>query len=198
MSAPIVLASGSETRARLLRAANVSFEIVRPRIDEATIRDALVSDGLSPRDQADTLAEFKARRVSQRFPASYVIGSDQILDLDGISLAKAANLPEARKRLAALRGRSHRLWSAAVIYHDGAAIWRSMGRAELTMLEFSDHYLADYIHRNKDTILHSVGCYLIEAEGLRLFSRVEGDYFSILGMPLLDVLNYLSLRGAIT
>jgi septum formation protein len=166
-------------------------------VDEAAIRAALADEGAPPRDMADALAEFKALKVSERNPGALVIGSDQILDLDGQALAKPQGLDDARAQLQQLRGHAHKLFSAVVIAQGGRPVWRHIGQARLTMRSFSDSYLDDYLARNWPDIAGSVGGYHIEAEGIRLFSAVEGAWPVILGMPLTEVLGYLALRGDI-
>lgn len=193
----ILLASGSEIRAALLRNAGLAIEVSAARVDEETIRAALEAGAATPRDIADTLAEMKARKVSERNPDALVIGCDQVLDLDGRILSKPDSAEAARRQLLDLRGRTHRLLSAVVVCHEGLPIWRHVGTARLTMRDFSDRYLDDYLARNWPAIGESVGAYKLEAEGVRLFSRIEGDYFTILGLPLIDLLTWLSIRGDI-
>lgn len=198
MTAPsLILASGSEIRAQLLRNAGLSPEIRPARIDEDAIRAAFVAEGATPRDLADALAEMKARRMSDRFPDALVLGCDQILECDGAVFAKPAGPEDARAQLRALRGRTHRLLSAAVICRGGEPLWRHVGEARLTMRDLSATYLDDYLARNWESIRHSVGCYKLEEEGVRLFARIEGDYFTILGLPLIDLLTWLGIRGDI-
>lgn len=196
-SLPLILASGSEIRARLLRNAGLSPEIRPARIDEEAIRAALAAEDALPRDLADTLAEMKARRVSERNPKALVLGCDQVLDCDGEVFAKPADEAAARAQLRALSGRTHRLHSAAVICRAGKPLWRHVGVARLTMRDLSERYLDDYVARNRDSIRHSVGCYKLEEEGVRLFTRIEGDYFTILGLPLIELLTWLGIRGDI-
>ncbi|HQU67657.1 MAG TPA: Maf family protein [Albidovulum sp.] len=193
----IILASGSEIRATLLRSAGVDFETAKPRLDEEAIRAALEAEGAGPRDLADTLAEMKARKVSERNPGALVIGCDQVLDHDGQVQTKPESEAAARAQLLALRGKTHRLLSAAVVVENGAPLWRHVGTARLTMREFSPGYLDGYLARNWPEIGSSVGSYQLESEGLRLFSRIEGDYFTILGLPLIELLTWLSIRGDI-
>jgi septum formation protein len=193
----IVLASGSAIRRQILANAGVTFETSVARIDEDSVKSALLSEGASPRDIADALAEMKAARVSVRLSGAWVIGSDQVLDCDGQLFSKPANMAEARAQLLALRGRTHRLLSAAVIVKDGTPQWRHVGIARLTMREFSETYLDDYLARLGDGALATVGGYKLEEEGVRLFSRIEGDYFTVLGMPLIELLGYLTSRGVL-
>lgn len=194
---PLILASGSDIRARLLRNAGLSPAVHPARIDEDAIRASLAAEDATPRDLADTLAEMKARRVSDRHPEALVLGCDQILDCGGTVFSKPANRDEARAQLRALSGQTHRLLSAAVICRAGEPLWRYVGEARLTMRSLSDGYLNDYVERNWDSIRLSVGCYKLEEEGVRLFARIEGDYFTILGLPLIELLTWLAVRGDI-
>lgn len=197
MPPPIVLASSSETRLRLLRAAGLPVSARPARLDEETIRAALEAEQATPRDIADALAEMKARRIGEGTPGAIVIGCDQVLDFKGRAWGKAPTRDAARAQLQALRGQTHRLLSAIVLYHEGQPQWRHVGEARLTMRSFSDDWLEGYLSRNWDSLRHSAGGYLLEEEGVRLFSAVEGDYFTILGLPLLPLLGYLGDRGFI-
>lgn len=197
MAPTLVLASGSEIRQTLLRNAGVCFEVLPSRIDEASVKAAMLAEAAPPRDIADELAEMKARKTGMRRPASLVLGCDQILSFNDNVLAKPASRDDAEGQLRRLRGKTHQLLSAAVIHEDGQPVWRHVGTARLTMRDFSDRYLEGYLDRNWADIRHSVGGYQIEAEGVRLFSRIQGDYFCILGLPLQEILVYLGIRGVI-
>ncbi len=198
MNAPLILASGSNIRAQLLRNAALEFEVSVARVDEDAIRASLEAEQASPRDIADTLAELKAQRVAARFPDALVIGCDQVLALGQDIFTKPETPQHALTQLKALRGQKHQLLSAAVIYGDGKPLWRHVGVVRLFMRDASDAYLADYVDRNWESIRHAVGAYKLEEEGVRLFTRIEGDYFNVLGLPLLELLSYLTLRGTLS
>ncbi|MEQ9243103.1 Maf family protein [Roseovarius indicus] len=193
----LVLASGSEIRQQLLRNAGVTFDVQPARVDEVSLREAMQAEAAPPRDIADALAEMKARKVAMRDEGALVLGCDQVLAHRGDILGKPETPEEAKNQLLQLRGDTHQLLSAAVIYEDGAPVWRHVGVVRLTMKAFSDEYLETYLQRNWDSIRHSVGGYKLEEEGVRLFSQVQGDYFCVLGLPLLELLAFLGLRGVI-
>ena len=195
MPQKLVLASGSGIRRQMLENAGVSFEVSLPRVDEDAVRQSLLAEGASARDIADALAELKARKVSTRMPGALVLGCDQVLSFDGQIMAKPTSREQAEQQLRQLRGAGHQLLSAAVICEDGQPIWRFVGTVRLQMRDFSDSYLTTYLDRNWPDISNSVGVYKLESEGVRLFNRVDGDYFTVLGMPLLELLSYLTLRG---
>lgn len=193
----LILASASKIRADLLRNAGVEVRCLPARIDEEAVRAALDAEGAHPRDQADALAEMKAQKVAARNPDAVVIGCDQVLDFRGRVLGKPVDIDAARAQLETLRGQGHKLLSAVVLYEKGRPVWRHVGEVRLTMRDFSDEYVDAYLARNGAAILDSVGGYQLESEGVRLFSVIVGDYFTVLGLPLLPLLNYLGQRGMI-
>jgi septum formation protein len=197
MSFDLILASGSEIRAQMLRNAGLSIGIESPRVDEESIKLALLQEEASPRDIADMLAEAKAAKIARKFPDQMVLGCDQVLDFDGRMFSKPATKEEARQHLLELSGKTHKLLSAAVVYHEGKPVWRHVSIARLTMRQLSEGYLDRYLERNWPDIGSSVGGYKLEREGVRLFSRIHGDHFTILGLPLVELLNYLAVRGVI-
>jgi septum formation protein len=197
MTDQIILASGSSIRAQLLQNAGVPFTVEIARIDEDMIRQSLLAEDATPRDIADTLAEMKARRVASKHTEALVIGCDQILAFENQCLSKPQSKEEAIAQLTMMRGKRHQLLSAAVIYGEGKPLWRHVGVVRLHMRDASDAYIVDYVDRNWDSIRHAVGAYKLEEEGVRLFTRIEGDYFNVLGLPLLDLLSYLTLRGTL-
>lgn len=192
-----ILASTSAIRAQLLRQAGVPFTTASARIDEDFVTQALIAEGAKPRDIADTLAEMKARKVAAKAGAALVIGCDQVLECDGELGHKPSSPDDARDQLRRLRGKTHKLLSAAVIYQNAQPIWRHIGEARLTMRDFSDDYLEGYLKRNWPEIAQSVGGYMLESEGIRLFSKIEGSTFTIQGLPLIELLNYLHLQGSL-
>lgn len=190
----IVLASTSRIRADLLTAAGVAFEAVAPGVDEEAVKAGLLAEGVRPREIADALAKLKAVRVSLR-RGELVVGSDTTLELDGALFDKAATADEAREHLLRFRGRTHSLHSAVVVAQAGRPIWRELKTAKLTVRDFSDAFLDDYLARAGPALTTSVGAYWYEALGLQLFSRVEGDHFTILGLPMLGLLDLLRRHG---
>jgi septum formation protein len=178
----------------MLEAAGLAFEVEAPRVDEEAARASLRAGGLRPREQSDALAELKALAVSRR-RAGFIVGADQMLALGGETLDKPKSLIEARAHLERLRGRTHELITAAVVASEGAVVWRHVDTPKLTMRPFSDGFLDEYLNRVGDAALASVGGYQLEGIGAQLFERVEGDYFSILGLPLLPLLAFLREHG---
>ena len=197
MAHPLILASASKIRLQLLENAGVKVASHPARIDEAAVKEALIAEGAPARDIADTLAELKAQKISSRHPGALVIGCDQVATFEGRLLTKPQSKETLLDDFQELRGKTHKLLSAAVIYSAGEPQWRYVGEVRLAMRTASDGYLSDYIDRNWDEIQHCVGGYMLEGEGVRLFERVTGDYFHVLGIPLIELLSYLAGRGEI-
>jgi len=192
----VILASGSASRRALLAGAGVSAMSMKPNVDEETAKIALRAEGLSVRDQAMALAELKAQRVSAQRPG-LVIGGDQMLSLEGGAFDKPVDLAGARAHLEALQGKTHTLETAIVVFEDGKSVWRHLARPTLTMRSLSDTFIDHYIDTCGDDLLSTVGAYKLEGMGAQLFSEIKGDYFSILGLPLLPLLDYLRVRGVL-
>ncbi len=192
-----ILASGSTTRAQLLAQAGIAFDVVPARIDEEAVKASLRAEGAPLARVPEVLAEMKALRVSAQQPEALVLGADQILAFEDRVISKSDDVAGARRLLQALRGREHRLIGAAVLAKGGSAIWRHVETATLTMRNFGDAFLDDYLAREGEAALSSVGCYRLEGPGVQLFSSIKGDYFSILGLPLLPLLAALRQHGVI-
>ena len=197
MSVPIILASGSSIRRTLLESAGLDFDVVNARIDEETVRDALLEEKASPRDIADALAELKAQKVSARHLDALVIGCDQVLNFEGRIISKPTSKDALKEQLKDMRGKRHELLSAVVVYEQGKPVWRHVGVVRMTMRNFSDSYLEDYLTRNWESVRDAAGGYKLEEEGVRLFAAVHGDYFNVLGLPLIELLSYFGVRGVI-
>jgi septum formation protein len=194
----LILASSSAIRAKILQSAGLAPEIIPPRVDEELIIQSLTAEHASPRDIADHLAEAKARKISQQHPQALVLGCDQTLDLSGKLFQKPTSPQQATQHLAELQGNTHHLYSAAVLYHQGQPIWRHIGHARMTMRTLSPTAIQRYIDQTWPSIQHAVGCYKIEEQGVMLFSEIQGDTFTIQGIPLIPLINYLITRGDIT
>ncbi len=193
----LVLASRSAARASLLRGAGIDFQIDAADLNEAAIREALRADGGDAAAAAAALADEKAIQVSRRHRGALVIGADQILDCQGEWFDKPLDVQRARTDLLALRGRDHRQCSAVSVARDGETLWRHGEAARLTMRRFSDAFLSDHLAAAGDAVLTSAGAYQLEGPGVQLFSAIEGDYFTILGLPLLPLLDYLRRQGVV-
>lgn len=196
MSETIILASKSAARRAVLDGAGVPFECATAGVDEDAVKASLLAEGARPREVADALAELKAVRVSRRTPG-FVIGADQTLELGGRLYDKVDTIDAARERLKELRGQVHKLHSAVVVAKDGAPIWREVATCTLAMRPFSDAFLETYLAEEGEAALGSVGCYRLEGPGAQLFEKIDGDYFAILGLPLLGLLDLLRRHGAL-
>ncbi|MGP1357229.1 Maf family protein [Roseicyclus sp.] len=194
----LVLASASETRRRMLESAGIAFEALPVRIDEESVRASLEAEGAGPRDVADALGEFKALKAQEKRPSAIVVGSDQVLALGRQVFGKPPSREAAAEQLAALAGRTHHLYSSAVLYHEGQPAWRTVGVARMSMHALSAAEIDAYLDVAWPGVASSVGAYHAEAYGARLFSRIEGDWFSVLGLPLLELCSFLRLRGWLT
>ena len=194
----LILASTSTTRMAMLDAAGVPFEALPPRIDEDSLKAGLVQQGISPRDLADALAEAKAVALSRREPEALILGCDQVaVTADGALLDKPGSRNGLRLQLEQLRGTTHKQLSAAVIAEGGRPVWRHVDEARLTMRNFSEAFLDRYLDAEEEASAGCVGGYRIEAMGVQLFTRIEGGHFTILGLPLLPLLDYLRIRAVI-
>jgi septum formation protein len=194
----IVLASQSPARRAMLAAAGVAFEAVAPHVDEGAIRDAMLAQAAAPRDIADALAETKARKLSARYPGTLVLGADQVLVTnDGVLLEKPLTVEAGAAQLRRLAGQTHQLISAAVIVENGQSVWRKVDVARLTMRPLSDDFIAAYLAAEGEAVLHCVGTYRIESRGAQLFTAIRGDHFTVQGMPLFALLDFLRVRGVL-
>lgn len=193
----LILASKSKARAAVLKAAGLEFEQIGSGVDEDALKEALRAEGASVAKQADLLAETKALKVSISHPG-IVLGCDQMLDLDGQGLDKVSTREEAADILRRMRGETHILQGAIVACIDGAPVWRHLAQPRLRVRNFSEDFLQTYLDSIGDAAFESVGCYQLEGLGVQLFDRIDGDYFSILGMPLLPLLQWLRDRGVVT
>ena len=196
-SRTVVLASSSKTRREILEKAGIVVEAIAPRVDEEEIKQSMKAEKAGAAEIAEVLAEQKARSVSHQRPRDLVIGADQILEMDGRIFSKPHDLAAARDALADLRGREHDLFSCVCVLRDGQRLWHKLDRATLTMRDFSDEFLDSYLRSIEDHALAGPGSYRIEDVGSQLFSHISGDYFTILGLPLLPLLAFLREHGAL-
>ena len=193
----LVLASASPSRAALLKQAGIDAIAEPARVDEGEIKTALAAEGATAAVAAETLAELKAQKVSRRYPSVLVVGADQMLECDGLWFDKPTDRAQAAAHLRALGGRTHRLVSAVCVVRDASRIWHHVAEARLTMRPLGDAFIADYLEAVGTRALESVGAYQLEGRGAQLFSRIEGDYFTILGLPLLPLMDVLRNHGVI-
>jgi septum formation protein len=195
---PLILASGSKSRARVLEAAGLAFIVEPPGLDEAVMRQAVGGKGsLSAHDVAEVLARAKAEAVSDLAPKAYVIGGDQVLALGNTIFSKPDSMEAARRQLLDLSGKTHTLHTAVAVATNGETIWAETTIASLTMRKLSPEFIGRYLAAAGDEVLSSVGAYQLEALGVQLFEKIDGDYFSILGLPLIPLLDTLRREGVI-
>jgi septum formation protein len=191
----LILASTSLIRMKLLTKAGIIFETKKPIVDEERIRTSMQSENKNADIVAKTLAIAKAMNISQKIPQAYILGCDQVLCFENELIGKSNALSEAHQLLERLRGKSHRLLTAAALIKDCKILWQFCACAELKMWDFSDDFLRSYLQAETEDVLNSVGCYRLEEKGIQLFENIEGDYFSILGLPLVPVLTALREFG---
>ena len=197
MNKALILASASPTRRRLLAAAGFEFALEPAGLNEELIKQEFRSGGRGAADCALALAEAKARAVAVRRPDALVIGADQILHCAGKWFDKPADIEEVRIQLQSLRGRTHELVTAVCVVEDRARVWHTLSSAELSMWRFSDAFLDWYLAAEGPAVLGSVGAYRLEGRGIQLFDKIKGDYFAILGLPLLELADFLRKRQAL-
>lgn len=191
----LILASQSAARKALLEKAGLTFECLPADLDERKLEEEHATK--SPEDLAIVLAQEKAQHISSMYPDALVIGADQLLEFEGQIFSKAANIEDARNKLKAMRGRTHHLISAVSIAKNGEVLWSVSDKASLTMRDFDDAFLDNYIQQAGDALTKNVGAYALEGLGVQLFEDIKGDYFTILGMPLLALLKQLNERYGI-
>ena len=197
MTIGIILASKSQIRSELLLKAGLKFTAIDANIDEKKAKSSYMNKGYSARDLADILAAMKAKKLSCKYLDKLVIGCDQIMECNGQILSKANNPTDLADQLKFLRSKSHTLYSACVVYFANKAEWRFIGSATITMRNLSDEYISKYVDDNWDEVKHCVGGYKIENSGISFLSKINGDYFSILGLPIIQLLDYLVNRGVL-
>ena len=193
----IILASKSKIRSELLLQAGIEFTVADAAIDEKEVKSSYANSGYSASDLADVLADMKAKKLSCEHPDKLVIGCDQIMEYNGQILSKAISPIDLVDQLKVLRNKSHTFYSACVVYFANKAEWRFIGSATLTIRNLSDEYISKYVDDNWNEVKHCVGGYKIENSGIFLLSKITGDYFSILGLPIIQLLDYLVNRGVL-
>lgn len=196
LGARLILASTSAARQAMLAQASIQCDVMAPMVDEEAVKELLSRQGLGARDIADALAEAKAVKLSGKNPDALVIGADQTLALaDGSLLDKPESARQAEAQLASMAGKTHKLFSAAVVAERGEPVWRFVAMSRMTMRPLSDAFIRYYVEQHWDDIRHCVGCYQVEGAGVQLFSQIQGSHFDIMGLPLLPLLGFLRERG---
>jgi septum formation protein len=195
----IILASASPVRRQLLERAGLVFDVEVSSVDESVVREALADEtsGVEPGDLAEVLARAKAEDVARMVDADIVIGADQVLSMDGVSYAKAESIAEARRQLLAFKGKAHQLHSAVAIVNEGTFTWAHVEDVTVHMRDYSSAFVGKYLAAAGEEVLQSVGCYQLEGLGVQLIDAVDGDYFSVLGLPLFALLGELRRLGVI-
>jgi septum formation protein len=195
----IILASASPVRRKLLERAGLIFDVEVSSVDEKVVREALADEtsGIEPGDFAEVLARAKAEDVARMVDADIVIGADQVLSMDGVSYAKAESIAEARNQLLAFKGKAHQLHSAVAIVNEGTFTWAHVEDVTVHMRDYSSAFVGKYLAAAGEEVLQSVGCYQLEGLGVQLIDAVDGDYFSVLGLPLFALLGELRRQGLI-
>ncbi len=196
-SQPLILASKSSARASLLSGAGLIFESLSAHVDEGAVKEGLLDAGAEPCAIAESLAEMKAMQISLQHISAIVIGADQLLVCEGKLYSKATDIEGVKVQLRELRGRDHQLISAISVVQGGKQIWHINDNATLTMRNFSEAFLDDYCALVGPKLLSSVGGYHLEGRGSQLFTKIHGDYFTILGLPLMPLLGFLRQHGAL-
>ena len=195
MKPRIVLASSSQIRSRLLNNAGIQHQVLEAVIDEEAVKAALESEGVSHRDIVDTLADMKAKKVANQFADAFTIGCDQIVVFHDKIFSKPKTKADMNLQIKAMKGQSHEILSAAVIYDGNLPIWRCIGRTKVTLRDLPSKYIKTYVNEHWETTKNCVGCYEVERNGAKIIKKIEGDFFNILGMPLLEILDSLEIHG---
>jgi septum formation protein len=192
---PLILASQSSSRAKILQQVGIEFEAVPSEVDESVIKKRARLEGKTIEETALELARAKACRVSKEYPGRLVVGADQMMVCEDVWFDKAGTVQEAREQLRFIRGKKHRLVSACVLFCNYQEIWSTVVSSELTCRDFSDEFVEFYVAHLGDKLLRSVGCYQVEGMGAQLFDKIEGDIFTIMGIPVLDLMVELRRQG---
>lgn len=193
-SEPVILASASPSRRHMLEAAGIEVHAEPARVDEEEMKHAGRAAGMRPSEVAEALADLKASKLARKYTGPYVIGADQMLECDGNWFDKPVDRADAADHLRRLSGRTHTLYSAVVVFHNGARVWHHIGQASLTMRTLSDDFVTRYLDAAGDAVMGCAGAYMVEGLGAQLFNRIQGDHFTIQGLPLLPLLDFLRVR----